>query len=328
MSHMIRLQEVLANDRIETGNCSVCLAGLLGDCYLCEFNAIFGHIRKLALAFGYSYLDEDNELWRSYQAFPLVSLARVLETRRIPYFRNVGVLERLSAEHPDLVIAPVVLMTALKRSYVLHESAHAVAHSVFAATPDETLDGMATEEKFVLQSVMSETFAQTAEGVALGLAQSPLHAFFYALNSYIPYHRSHVSVLQRVLDACGLEAVFAFGYILTYFSNWPGTAFSDEIRRTFEQRFEHVDKEDGTEKLLDLLDRHFRNHPSFRVNSGFRDGTTPLHFRLHGCEESYLRLASGTVREVTDSQFLSRWAGRFAQMAVRGTIPGERMGSS
>ena len=95
----------------------------LGDAYLLKHNSIFRNVRLGALTAGYSYCSEPSD---DFQAFPFSQLESILQKKSIPFFKNVGVLEKLTCKLKDQFFWDDV-SDSLKRNYVFHESCHAVA---------------------------------------------------------------------------------------------------------------------------------------------------------------------------------------------------------
>jgi len=201
-------------------------------------------------------------------------------------------------------------MTGVKRNYLLHESAHAVAHAMLPHTGA----GVALRQlplaadQFIVRSILEESFANTVERVGFGLAKSSMHQLLYAFNSYIPFQQPQVGALCEAIAQFGFGTVFAMGYLLHYASNWPPQAItSADLQRWLDKLAPQ-----GGDRCAQLL-----RAGGFHVNPKFRDETTPAYFALHGYEDAFARLSVDGVQGGQDSMVLE-CATVFAGIAEHG----------
>src|SRR5688572_12952119 len=91
----VPLAKLIAAHRRDSGAST--LPESLGDGALYRGNAVYRAIRDAALAAGCQFtLDDDY----GYFAWPLASLTRLLESKRIPYRRSYGAFAALEASRP------------------------------------------------------------------------------------------------------------------------------------------------------------------------------------------------------------------------------------
>jgi len=152
----------------------------LGDGFLYRKNPFFRRIRDAARARGIRFTLEDPG---DYFAFPLVALDTVLKTRQVPYRANYAALCAFERARPGFFTLADLHKNRPLPNYVLHESAHAVAfHELFGRPRD--VHAALSEPSKLLQIVLGEAYAMTAEYFAACAVSGPLHAWFFSINSY------------------------------------------------------------------------------------------------------------------------------------------------
>lgn len=277
---MIALSQLLQAADVQPSDGRTGIPAVLGDSYLYVKNPICRDIRDKAIAFSYSFSDQDCGLWRDYQVLPLVTLPHILTSRMIPFIDNISILARLMENKTDLAVPPHFLLTALKKNYLLHESGHAVSYAILERQNGSLLDGWSEGERFVVEAFLCESFANTMEKIASAMAWDKMHALFFTLNSYIIYNREHIERVRDALRVFGAKAVFALGFVLFYASNTSrGTAIAFDRDRALETlvKNRYLPSVQDADALCNQL-----MGSGFTVNPDFRDETTPLYFEICG----------------------------------------------
>jgi len=266
------------------------LGDAFGDRYLYKHCPLFRQIRDIALELGYRYTRDDTTLLRDYASLPLLTLQRILEERNIPYFDNGASVGRLVRSQPKLKLPGGIVVSLVRPNHVFHESAHCVAHAALQSLGAELTRAAGGErERFVLQALFEESFANAAEHLAGGFHHMPVpDAVFYSLNSYM--NKSDEDHRLRSMLASP-EPPIAFG--LLFFSLFEANlteADPDEAVRYGINEAAQADSDHASllEAAIDL---------GFALSEGFRQRTTPNYFRLMGYLKEYESLAA------------SRWLG-------------------
>jgi len=174
----VSLAELIALQRRSHG--SARLLQNLGDGFLYQKNPFFRRVRDAARARGIAFTLEDPG---DYFAFPLVALDTVLKTRRVPYRANFAALLRFERARPGFFSLADLQKNRPQPNYLLHESAHAVAfHELFGRPRD--VHAALCEPSKLLQIVLGEAYAMTAEYFAACAVSGSVHAWFFSINSY------------------------------------------------------------------------------------------------------------------------------------------------
>lgn len=174
----ISLAELLALHQRSHG--SARLLQNLGDGFLYQKNPFFRRIRDAARARGIGFTLEDPG---DYFAFPLVALDAVLKTRQVPYRANYAALRAFERARPGFFTLADLHKNRPLPNYVLHESAHAVAFHELFGRPRDTHAALSEPSKLV-QVVLGEAYAMTAEYFAACAVSGTVHAWFFSINSY------------------------------------------------------------------------------------------------------------------------------------------------
>lgn len=264
------------------------LADALGDRYLYKYNPIYARVRDAAIHFGYRFSAEDTPLWRDYQAFGLTTLHRILKEKTIPYLDTGNTLKRLVETNPKVAAAPGYLLANLRPNHAFHESAHGVAHAVLsrfgsdlhAAAPDE-------KDRFVLEAVLAESFANTVELLASVSEQAPISdVLFYTLNSYTAPARmrtEHLTAAGRELSAALRFTVLFLASFEANLRAGPPTAHEYERVAAACVQSPHNNSRDLVRRVTNV---------GFALNRSFRENTTPMYFDLLGYGTQYRALAA------------------------------------
>lgn len=261
------------------------LADAFGDRYLYRYNAIFANIRNAAIDRGYVFSAEDSPLWRDYQALSLLALPRILQSRTIPYFNTSASFRRLLDAHPGLRLPPAFLMMNVKRNYAFHESAHCIAHSILQRMETD-LRALAPADghRFVLESILAESFANTVETLASVFRHMPVSDnIFFPLNSYFSWNQKREGILARGAAECGLPLRFALLFLAYFEANLASDPPADP---TFDRIAGAANcPADAGGIARDIIGI------GFGLYAGFRESTTPAYFELLGYTAEYKALA-------------------------------------
>jgi hypothetical protein len=152
----------------------------VGDGFLYLQNPYVRRIRDAALGAGFRYTLTDPE---SYFGFPLIHLDTILRTRRIPYRPSFTALEHLEASRPGFFSLSDLRQNRPAPSYLLHESAHAVAFRELFGRPRDVARALSQPEALV-KLMLGESFAMTAEYFAACAVSGSVHAWFFSISSY------------------------------------------------------------------------------------------------------------------------------------------------
>lgn len=174
----------------------------LGDGYLYTENPFFRRIRDAALDEGFRYTLEDPG---AYFGFPLTALPTVLETRRIPYRPSFDAVLALEQSRPGFFSLRDLDKNRPTPNYLLHESAHAVAFAQLFGRARDVRSALGDRSKLV-QVMLGEAYAMTAEYLAACAVQGPLQAWLFSISSY--RHRTQKKkATGELVGQIGLEAM-------------------------------------------------------------------------------------------------------------------------
>ena len=146
---------------------------------------------------------------------------------------------------------------------------------------------------FVLEALAAESFANAcewlgAEGVARGVADT----IFYCLNSYRrPTHGLSES-LAEAARAVGAEARFRILMLAFFESNLTPDPADEAVMARISAI---AGVAPGNEAVVQSLIRE-----AFRLNTGFRDFTTPMWFELNGHKREFEQLVASERLGVAD----------------------------
>lgn len=288
------------------------LADAVGDRFLYRHNQMFARIRDLALHLGYRFIRDDTPLWRDYQGLGLLTLHRILEGKVIPYFDNGNVLERLMQRDPEVALPPRFIVSNVKHNHAFHESAHCVGTAAVRNNPGVLKPVcQSNNEEFVLEAILVESFANTVETFGAAEDASVAHAVFYALNSYMSTNLKHKELVARSRESLTPTGAFE-AFVLAFFeANVASEKAKDltycRVRRTLQRL-------DLDETLIkDIVD------VGFGLSMGFRENTTPVYFRLLGCEREYLAMSQhGWLEDDGHRSAIRRAAEILAEVGVLG----------
>jgi hypothetical protein len=288
------------------------LPDAVGDRFLYGRNAMFARIRDLAIHFGYRFSCDDIPLWRDYQGLPLLTLSRILDGKIIPYFDNGNVLMRLMESDPDVALPPQFIVSNVKHNHAFHESAHCVAHTIIGHNIDLLAPACRSDrERFVLEAILDESFANSVETLGAAEDASVSHAVFYALNSYMSTNLKRKKLLERSREVLGPVTTFLLVYLSYVESNFATENANDATYARVRKTLGAFDVEESL--LKEMLDI------GFGLSQGFREKTTPVYFRLLGYEQEYLLMAQSSYLEDPERQSaISRMSQVLADLGLRG----------
>ncbi len=211
MRARVKLQKLLTVHNENLGANS--LVNSLGDGYLLSHSHIFRNIRQEFAKFGYTLTTED---FCHYAVMPYLSLPKILDEKRVPYFDNVTVLEDLERRHPGRFYCDEILM--VRPNHCLHESSHCIADVVLKSLICES-NFLSAEQNLVLKLILAEAFANSVESLANLSNRSILQKLFFDLNSYVTHDGPTETLFQKAKDLLGLENLSALVYVSYIFSN-------------------------------------------------------------------------------------------------------------
>jgi hypothetical protein len=288
----VKIKSLVELDAQSLGNA---LVGAAGDSFLYGRNPMFARIRDLAIHLGYRFACDDTPLWRDYQGLPLLTLNRILDGKIIPFFDNGNVLTRLMESDPEVALPPQFIVSNVKHNHAFHESAHCVAHTVIGHYTDVLAPACRSDrERFVLEAILVESFANTIETLGAAEDASVSHAVFYALNSYMLTSLKTKKLLERSRDALGPVTTFLLVYLSYVESNFAAERANDATYGRVRKTLGAFDVEDAVLKEMVEL--------GFGLSQAFRENTTPVYFRLLGYEQEYLTMAQPNSLEDPERQ--------------------------
>ncbi len=258
-------------------------ADILGDAFLMERNAIYRNIKRFALKIGARYVEADTK----YLLMPFHALWEIVGSRSIPYVPNARLLRAVEEKRADaLAIADL----SIPESYHLHEAAHVIADHFFAGVK------LKSAEERILKDIVCESFANTVDALACGLAVDEMHRFFLRHNSYMYPDGRYVALFDRMNRGAGPRFTFVYTLIAYLHANFfkekiPAAVLKD-LRARYAPDAKFTDKTrkdcDSLRKMAEKLD------PLFRVQ------TTQMYLRLEGHQ--------GEIYDLLDFPFMDVFA--------------------
>lgn len=271
----------------------------LGDGYLYTHNKVFANVREAVLSRGFTFSDRHTSLWREYNVLSLLCLQSILDGRVLPYCDNVSPLQAVVSRSASLTVPPSFLFGSLRRNYLLHESAHCLAHDVL-----QKIDGGSPpvdKKAIVLDNLFAESFANATETFAASLLETTAEKFFFNLSSFM----SHIPAVQEaagkfgsVYGLRGLFKILCFSYFLANLRyekltpellDWCVSLSLDGARL-------EADDQDALALLLEN---------SLSLNEKFRADTAAVYFTFLGCHDEFIAVYRFNL--VEDSQRLARY---------------------
>ncbi len=204
------------------------LLDCVGDGFLYLENPYFRRVRDAALRAGFRYSLDDPH---GYLGFPLIHLDTVLETRRIPYRPSFVALCHLEDARPGFFRLSDLRGNRPAPSYLLHESAHAVAFRELFGRPASVAHAL-RDPSALARIVLGEAFAMTAEYFAGCAVSGTLHAWLFSISSYrrrTPKKKAVGELIERL----GFEPVCRAALLAFLYNNFL-------VNRLDRKRFERL----------------------------------------------------------------------------------------
>ena len=228
----------------------------LGDGYLCAKNRLYGRARKQALEVGFQFSTEQSN---AFQALPLSQLEQILESKTIPYFDNVTVLEWIEKKIPKQTVWNDI-SDNLKGNLIFHEACHAFAHT--------KLKGVEP----ALRMLIEESYANACELLAVIDADDQVHRIFLELNCYSFMLDDRVHLVNAAKDI-GLPALTRFMLLSYLHANYLRD--SVDVERVCKLA---LDNSVDTKVMKNLRQL---SKIAFKLNPRFREVTTQFYFKLY-----------------------------------------------
>jgi hypothetical protein len=251
------------------------LPGSLGDGYLVTHNPVYKNIREEALKLGFKFSSDPNS---AYESFPLLQLEEILALKTLPYTHNTAAFEKLTSKQTE-ALDWEDLDGNLKKNYVFHEGAHAIARAISQKLlPEFKLQSSLTSQReFVFKMLLEESFVNTTELMASLEVHDKVHRCFFELNSYMNnfYNQTH---FKNALKEFGKTPIIRFMLVSYLYANFLKEEINDkELKTMAEWAF---DGESSDTKALKTL--RFLSKTAFTLSERFRYQTTSFHLRLAG----------------------------------------------
>jgi hypothetical protein len=268
-------------------SCTHALPHSLGDGHLYTHNKVFANVRDVVRAKGFVFSRRHTTLWNEYNVIPLLCLQSILDGGVVPYCDNVSPLRTVASRSARVDLPSSVarfLLGNLRRNFLLHESAHCIAHHVFQQIDSR---GPRVDKKtLVLDNLFAESFANATETLAAALLETTAEKFFFKANSFmsfIPAVRDAALRLGSEYGPCGLFKILCFSYFL---ANLRYEEVTPEMSDGFVSLvLERGSLEEHNKQPLAVL---FEN--SLKLNEKFREETAAVYFAFLGCQEEFAAL--------------------------------------
>lgn len=260
------------------------LAHSLGDGYLYSHNKVFANVRDVVLANGFVFSHRHTNLWREYNVLPLLCLQSILAGRVVPYCDNVTPLRAMASRNASLGLTPSVmrfLLGSLRRNYLLHESAHCIAHHVFQQI--DARGSHVDKKTLVLDNLFAESFANATETFATSLLETGAEKFFSNVSSFMAYISDVKEAVWRLGSKYGLRGLFkiiCFSYFLANLRYEEVTPAMSDLCVSLSFDGAGLD-EDDKEPLAVLFEN------SLKLNEKFRAETAAIYFGFLGCHDEF-----------------------------------------
>lgn len=278
------------------------LSHSLGDGYLYTHNKVFANVRDVVRARGFVFSSRHTNLWREYNVISLLCLQSILDGRVVPYCDNVTPLRAVASRSANLGLPRSVmrfLLGNLRRNYLLHESAHCIAHHVFQQI--DARGSHVDKKTIVLDNLFAESFANATETFAASLLETIAEKFFFNLSSFMSYIPAVKESAWRLGSEYGLHGLFkiiCFSYFLANLRYEEVTPEMSDLCVSISLDGAGVDKHD--KQPLTVL---FEN--SLKLNEKFREETAAVYFGFLGCHDEFAALYRFNL--FADSYRLSRY---------------------
>ena len=283
-------------------SCTNALPRSLGDGYLCSHNKVFANVRNVVQARGFVFSHRHTTLWRDYNVLPLLCLQSILDGRVVPYCDNVSTLRTVTSRSGSFALPQSVLQFLignLRHNYLLHESAHCIAHDVL-----QQIDGrgfQVDKTTLVLDNLFSESFANATETFASSLLETTAEKFFFKLNSFMSYIPEVKEAAWRLGSKYGPRGLFKFLCFSYFLANLRFEDVTPEMsEKCVSLMLEGGSVDEDDKQSLEVL---YEN--SLKLNEKFREETAAVYFAFLGCSDEFAAVYRHNLFE--DSGHLSRY---------------------
>ena len=248
------------------------LKHVLGDPHLYKQNRTYRAVRNSALELGYTFTSKPPF---DHTAFPLNHLDEILRKRKVPFLKNIAPLRRLEERSPRKYDITDFEFCGPAPNYLMHESAHGIAHSVLLRHVNKK---RVSQQTRLMTLILGEATANTADCLAL-LDLTPGH-----LNEWLAkfnfYQRKIPPGLRRIERYISRQQMMKLTLSLFLYSNFMFQEIDSEQTQLV-MKLSGIDEKTQQRKdfkaALLLLERQ-----AFGLNPMFRMITTKLYLKTHG----------------------------------------------
>ena len=200
----------------------------LGDGYLLEHNLIFRNIRTAALKLGVKFT---SKRFHEYDVLPLTQLPKILAANTVPYMPNVVALEEIEKAVPghfEMNDTP-----PLKANYILHETAHCVAHQLrLRYWKDPQGKSMEAQREMAWLILFEEAFANASDSLMNAFSDTKIQDDFLMRNTYIFERPNTRKNMKTAIKLIGLDGTFKLILISFLYANFQKSKIAfPEFRR-------------------------------------------------------------------------------------------------
>jgi len=283
-------------------SCTHGLAHSLGDGYLYTHNKVFANVRDVVRARAFVFSRRHTTLWREYNVISLLCLQSILDGRVVPYCDNVSPLRGVVSRSSSLGLPSSVmrfLLGNLRRNYLLHESAHCIAHDVLQQI--DARGSYVDKKTIVLDNLFAESFANATETFAASLLETTAEKFFFNLSSFMSYLPAVKEAARRLGSKYGLHGIFKIICFSYFLANLRYEEVTPEMSdQCVSLLLDAADLDEDDKQSLAVL---FEN--SLKLNQKFREETAAVYFGFLGCHDEFAALHRFDL--FADSYWLSRY---------------------
>jgi len=266
------------------------LSDCVGDSYLYANNAIYRKIRNLVLDLGFTPSSQISEMWLDYNAFSLLTLTDILESRVLPYCSNKGTLQRMARRSPQWRPG-ALLVRSFRHNYLLHESAHCIAYDHLQKNGFES-STWRSRETYVLLLLLCEAYANTMERLASIHALLPMDKLLFSLNSWVNPGDSSLQFLSPAVRALGWSEAFSVCMITFFLLNIHSGDLPQSASRALMLSF--CGSEEVTDARSAVVNMLVTDCSVSGLSKTFRSETTPAFFQYIGCAEHFSKYTKMT----------------------------------
>jgi hypothetical protein len=166
------------------------LPDILGDAFLRSVNPVYRRIMNRAGKIGTVFAETD----ALYLLMPFHQLDRIVASKTVPYVPHARLMSEIEARHPGVF---GLQQMPMPESYHMHEAAHVIAADCCAKVEITSIQDR------ILKALISESFANTADAMACGYADTANHRLFLKLNCYMQPTTEAREVMTAVRETYG-----------------------------------------------------------------------------------------------------------------------------